>query len=82
MKYNLFLSKREFSVGISTPDGTIENFNLVMADLFAKRDNEFEVIYSLQEQIDKVLDLQRGQSMYFQPNRDDNNSKGIITRFL
>jgi len=30
--------------------------------------------------IDRVMDLKIKESLYFQPNRDDHTSKGIITR--
>ncbi len=50
-----------------------------LAEEFEKEDPD-ELYNALAEIIDEVLDLKQGESMYFQPNRDDNKSKGIITR--
>lgn len=41
---------------------------------------DWEYIYALNDIIDKILDLKDGQSMYFQPNRDNYDTKGIILR--
>jgi hypothetical protein len=41
---------------------------------------DLEVINAIQEIGNDVLDLDVNQSMYFQPNRDDDSSKGIIKR--
>ena len=54
--------------------------NISDFDLNLLENDETETAYALQEQIDAVLDLKINESMYFQPNRDDNNSKAIITR--
>jgi len=42
--------------------------------------NQYEFVYAMQEHTDAILDLRKGDSMYFQPNRDDKDSKGIILR--
>ncbi len=42
--------------------------------------DDLEYIYALQDMLDEVLDLQLDESIYFQPNRDNNLAKGIITR--
>ena len=45
--------------------------------------SEYEYIYSIYENyLEAVNNLQIGQSIYFQPTRDDKTSKGIITRIL
>lgn len=44
--------------------------------------SDYEFVYALDERRDEVLSLKKGQAMYFQPNRDDETSKGIITRIL
>lgn len=41
---------------------------------------DMETGHSLMEGLQSILQLAIGQSMYFQPHRDDNTSKGIITR--
>lgn len=46
----------------------------------SNNDNLFEWEYALKDIADTVLDLKLGESMYFQPNRDDKTSKGIIFR--
>jgi hypothetical protein len=43
-------------------------------------DDVTELAFSLHEILDEVLDLELYQSMYFQPNRDVGQSKGIILR--
>ena len=53
-------------------------------ELFADYDNAnedtFEFIYALQEDSEKVLALQVGSSMFFNPIRDLVSNKGIIVR--
>ena len=45
--------------------------------------DDYEFIYSLNENyMSEVCALKVGESMYFQPNRDDDKSKGIITRIM
>lgn len=45
--------------------------------------SEYEYIYSIYENyLEAVNILEIGQSMYFQPTRDDKTSKGIITRIF
>ena len=39
-----------------------------------------EVLYSIQEMTDKILDLKKGESLFFKANRDNENDKGIILR--
>ncbi len=43
-------------------------------------DDVSELAYALHEILDDVLDLELYQSMYFQPNRDVGQSKGILLR--
>ncbi len=71
-------SKRRFVIQTSVGNTTTEFLQPSLSDII--NDNEAEVYFALQDEIDLVLDLRQGDSMYFQPNRDDNNSKGIITR--
>lgn len=69
-------SHRSYRVFTSQKGVTnIEEFNLEMLE-----ESDSEVAYALQEQIDNVLDLKINESRYFQPNRDDYDSKAIITR--
>jgi len=44
-------------------------------------DNSFEYIYALNEwHVEQMILLKVGESLYFQPIRDDKDSKGIILR--
>jgi len=76
------LYKRQFTVQISENGKTCTVAGLVV-ERFTKKTElgaDFEYIYSLQEDLDKVLDLKINESLLFQPNRDDENSKAILTR--
>ena len=45
--------------------------------------NDYEFIYALNENyMNEVFNMKKGESMYFQPIRDDDKSKGIITRIM
>ena len=68
-------SKRQFQLFSST-ELTQRVYDL--EDL--SNDDGSEILYALQEIIDEILDLKRGESMYFQPNRDNKESKGVIVR--
>lgn len=42
--------------------------------------SDLELCYALSDELDKVLDLEVYQSMYFTPNRDVGQSKAILLR--
>ena len=63
-----------------TEQGSVENREIKFMDLLADKKDEYEYIYALQEYFDRILDMKEGYSIYFQPNRNDKNSKGIIIR--
>lgn len=71
-------SKREFKV-VVVENGCFGTFNHTLEDLI-KSKKDYEYLYSLRDDIDKVLDLKEKESMYFQPNRDNELAKGIICR--
>ena len=73
-------SKREYSVETSV-NGTIENFKIKLTEIIYE-DSDSETIYSMKERIDEIMDLRINKSMFFQPNRDNKESKGIITRII
>lgn len=76
MKLN---SRRVFNIYAVDSKGNSEllvNISL-SAILF---DRTFEVFFALQEQIDEVMDIPLGCTMEFRPNRDDQFSKGLVTR--
>lgn len=74
------MSKRQYRVAVCDTVGlTVENVSLanLLTDI---SDTSYEWVIAMKEQTDEILDLQPGGSLYFQPNRDDKNSKGIIFR--
>lgn len=68
---------RDYVVQTSIGNSCTEFLQPSLHDILTGDD---EVSYSLQEVINDVLDLKKHESMYFQPNRDNKNSKAIITR--
>lgn len=74
-------SKRSFEL-FMTEEGESSVEALDLNELLDHREmaNEYEYKYAAQDITDKILDLKEGESMYFQPNRDNKNSKGIIVR--
>lgn len=78
------ISNRIFQIVIVEP-GTkgyvFTKEHITFDQLFHNKDkNPFEFIFALQEIADAVLDLKENESMYFQPNRDNNQTKGILLR--
>lgn len=74
-------SSRRYSLQISEEGETI-NKEISLVSLLVHNASDYEYIYSLSDEIDKVLDLKIKESMNFQPNRDNKHSKGIITRIF
>jgi len=74
-------SNRVYQIAIAEASN-IYTYDVPLAALIApdKQDNNFEYIYSLRDILDNVLDLKINESMYFQPNRDNKNTKAIILR--
>jgi len=77
-------SKRKYEVTI-VENGIMNVKGIKIDAILTSDDNDpddegYEFEYALQEIIDEVLDLEQGDSLYFQPNRDGNDSKGIILR--
>jgi hypothetical protein len=71
-------SKRKYRVAISDAAGiSIENITFKTL-LNSSEDAEF--IYAMRDILDKILDLKEYESIYFQPNRDDKSTHGIIRR--
>lgn len=61
--------------------GEIHRKEISVSRIFNNSKNsEFEYIYAVQDRCDEILDLKLNESMYFQFNRDDEDSKGIIKR--
>lgn len=72
-------SKREF-VAIFDDAGLGTTAHLKLRNILEPKNNDYEYIYALGEDIDAILDLAYMQSMTFAPNRDEKDSKGIIIR--
>ena len=72
---------RRFTVQMSVQGTTCSVKNVTVERMTEEREREYEWIYSIQsDHLDEILDLKVGESIFFQPNRDDNKSKGIVTR--
>lgn len=72
---------RRFNIQISQQGVTDSVKNVTVERLIEERKNEYEYIYAIQSyHLDDMLDLKIGESIFFQPIRDDSKSKGIITR--
>ena len=56
-----------------------DTFTWSLNDLLSE-DNDYETAFALQDILDEVLDLRFGDALYFQPNRDNQKTKGIIVR--
>tara|TARA_R100000995_G_scaffold84922_1_gene65899 strand:+ start:21375 stop:21626 length:252 start_codon:yes stop_codon:yes gene_type:complete len=50
--------------------------------IYAKTDQEddYEYMYAIQEQIDKLLDMKKNERIAFEFNRNDNSEPGYIIR--
>jgi hypothetical protein len=74
--------KRRYQFAITTDKGlytdTANGTDLVRKSLASE--NMYEWFYAIQDRIDDVLDLKVGESMYFQHDRGDAKSRGIILR--
>lgn len=74
-------SKRRYKIAIQEGDAIYKDeFPVTRLSISIRGDDDAEYIYALQDRMDEVLDLRRGESMYFQPIRDNNSTKGIIVR--
>lgn len=75
------MSVRQYKVAISDNSGISIEFVKVNA-LFnpIKNAEEYEFIYAMRELVDDILDLKMNEAIYFQSNRDDKTTKGIIHR--
>lgn len=71
-------SSRAYKIVIAE-GGEVNTISHTLEDLL-DISNEFEYRYSILEDMDLVLDLKKGQSMYFKPNRGNKCAKGIIVR--
>lgn len=71
-------SKREWVLTFKL--GSTEKVNLLSIYKKSENENDFEFNYALQDSIDEILDMKINETIYFQYNRDDKNSKGLLTR--
>lgn len=72
-------SKRKYGVLISENGESVKE-RITINRLMNPTENDYEWVYAALDIIDEILDLKNGECLYFQPNRDNKLSKGIITR--
>jgi hypothetical protein len=68
---------------IVTEEGFTNNHRYTFEKLFLNNiaeGSDWEFVYALHELAESVIKLDVNESMYFQPNRDNDKSKGIIVR--
>ena len=73
------ITNRTYSV-IEVQNGVIAKNTFTFEQIVLDEKSGYEIVYAMQEVFDAILDLQVNDSMYFQPNRDNKSSKGIIVR--
>ena len=81
MKTSRFNRRFTFQIKEQGSNKTVKN--LTVERLIKKKPlgADYEYIYALDFYgLDKILDLKLNESVYIQPNRDDETSKGILTR--
>lgn len=71
-------SRRRYTIAVADQHG-LSTERLSLNTLFRNKEG-YEYKYAIADMIDAILDLKEGESLYFQSNRDDTNSKGIILR--
>lgn len=74
-------SKRKY-LCIWNENGELEKHTVLLGHFISSsvRTNDYEYIYAMQERVDEILDMKADETIHFQFNRDDKNSKGIILR--
>jgi hypothetical protein len=73
---------RKYKIAIYEGGNEIQVHEIRIDDILFPNDNDFEHIYALMEVLEDILYLKPDQSMYFQPNRDNKNTKGILLRII
>lgn len=78
-------SLRSYAISIYDGNrGSMVKFKVIHSitfdEIYLCKPESMEYIHALNEIIDSVMDLKVGKALYFQPNREDKNSKGIIVR--
>ena len=68
-----------FIPSMKTPDEIVTD-KVTIDALTSTDENNDELIYSLQEDLDAILDLKVGEGMPIQADRDNSKSIGIILR--
>lgn len=73
------LSKRVYQI-VFLEGNSVVNMDVPLNRLYDDTKNDFEYIYSMQEEIDNILNLKVNEVMYCQFNRDDSSRKGVLRR--
>lgn len=72
-------SKRKFTVAYLQGNMVCYNSDLSLKDILDNQ-ADFEMIFSIRENIDDILDLKIGERFMMNFNRDIEDSKGFIKR--
>ena len=60
---------------------TIIDEEITINEIHSKiEDEETEMDYAIQDRMDELLDMRKGDSIFFQFHRDDDSQKGIVIR--
>lgn len=72
-------TKRKYiATWIEGADSATEHFDL--SDIIEENKIDYEYLYAIRDDLDKILDLKEGQIIHFQFNRDNKDSQGVIKR--
>ena len=71
-------SKRQFQL-VWLEGDSVTNITISLNDMTYNTD-DYEYIYSLQDNIDNILDMKVDEVIHHQFNRDDSTRKGVIRR--
>lgn len=72
-------SKRAYTVA-GFENGHFVRFELSIKDLVEDKEDSFESLYAIQEEVDEILDLKVDETLSVSLNRDNKNCKGILLR--
>lgn len=74
------ISKRKFTV-VGFEPGCDIKFNITLDEIFLNTD-DVESIYAIREDVEEILGLKIGETLFVNLSRDDKNSLGVIKRIL
>ena len=80
MSEGLEHSKRTYKVCYSLSNDKLHYEEVYTISEICMNQDDLELHYGIQENLDQLLDLKINDAMTFLPNRDDFNSAGFIKR--